>query len=57
MLKGKSNNSKFIPYNIEEVAMTCFDYSHIQDRYFVIDSMEDLYNSFAENKNLFWFEG
>ena len=55
--KGKSNHSKFIPYNIEEVAMTCFDYSHIQDRYFVIDSMNDLYKSFAENKNLFWFEG
>tara|TARA_Y100001935_G_C17236216_1_gene473154 strand:- start:19 stop:948 length:930 start_codon:yes stop_codon:yes gene_type:complete len=55
--KGKSNHSKFIPYNIEEVVMTCFDYSHIQDRYFVIDSMNDLYKSFAENKNLFWFEG
>ena len=55
--KGESSQSKFIPYNIEEVAMTCFDYSHIQDRYFVIDSMEDLYKSFSENKNLFWFEG
>ena len=55
--KGKSNKSRFIPYNIEEVAMTCFDYSHIQDRYFVIDSMEDLYNSFADNQDLFWFEG
>ena len=32
--------------------MTCFDYSHIQDRYFVIDSMEDLYNSFAENNQI-----
>ena len=55
--KGESSQSKFIPYTIEEVAMTCFDYSHIQDRYFVIDSMEDLYKSFSENKNLFWFEG
>ena len=55
--KGKSNQSKFIPYNIEEVVMTCFDYSHIQDRYFVIDSMDELYNSFVENKDLFWFEG
>mgnify|MGYP001201810785 CR=1 FL=1 len=55
--KGGSNQSRFIPYNIEEVVMTCFDYSHIQDRYFVIDSMEELYKSFAENKDLFWFEG
>ena len=55
--KGESGQSKFIPYDIEEVAMTCFDYSHIQDRYFVIDSMEELYKSFADNKNLFWFEG
>ena len=55
--KGKSNQSKFIPYNIEEVAMTCFDYSHIQDRYFVIDSMKELYKSFSENKDIFLFEG
>ena len=54
--KGKSNQSKFIPYNIEEVAMTCFDYSHIQDRYFVIDSMKELYKSFLENKEIFLFE-
>ena len=55
--KGKSNQSKFIPYNIEEVVMTCFDYSHIQDRYFVIDSMKELYKSFLENKDIFLFEG
>ena len=55
--KGKSNQSKFIPYNIEEVVMTCFDYSHIQDRYFVIDSMKELYKSFSENKDIFLFEG
>jgi len=55
--KGKSKQSKFIPYNIEEIIMTCFDYSHIQDRYYVINSMEELYQSFSDNKNLFWFEG
>jgi len=55
--KGKSNQSKFIPYNIEEVVMTCFDYSHIQDRYFVIDSMKELYKSFLENRDIFLFEG
>ena len=55
--KGKSKQSKFIPYNIEEVVMTCFDYSHIQDRYFVIDSMKELYKSFSENKEIFFFKG
>ena len=43
--------------DIEEIVLTCFDYSHIQDRYYVIDSMEALYNSFGENKELFFFEG
>ena len=55
--KGESNQSRFLPYDIEEVIMTCFDYSHIQDRYFVIDSMDQLYKSFSENKDLFWFKG
>tara|TARA_B100000427_G_scaffold329391_1_gene345376 strand:- start:2042 stop:2971 length:930 start_codon:yes stop_codon:yes gene_type:complete len=55
--KGESTKSRFLPYDIEEIVMTCFDYSHIQDRYFVIDSMDELYNSFSENKDLFWFKG
>ena len=55
--KGKSDRSRFRPYNIEEIAMTCFDYSNIQDRYYVIDSMEELYRSFNENKEIFLFEG
>ena len=55
--KNKSNNSLFLKYEIEEIILTCFDYSHIQDRYFVIDSMDDLYQSFLKNKELFYFEG
>jgi len=55
--KGFSNRSKFLKYDIEEVILTCFDYSHIQDRYYVIDSMESLYSSFRENIELFYFEG
>jgi len=55
--KGNSNQSKFIPYDIEEIVMTCFDYSHMQDRYYVVASMEELYKSFSENKDLFWFKG
>ena len=55
--KGKSNRSKFKKYEIEEVVMTCFDYSNIQDRYFIIESMDSLYESFRKNKDIFWFEG
>lgn len=55
--KGENSYSEFIPYNIEEAVMTRFDYSEIQDRYFVIDSMESLYRSFYDNQELFWYKG
>ena len=55
--KGRSDRSKFVPYDIEELVITCFDYSNIQDRYYVIESMESLYDSFQNNKELFWFKG
>ena len=55
--KNKSGKSLFLKYEIEEIALTCFDYSNIQDRYFVIDSMDHLYHSFFKNKELFYFEG
>lgn len=55
--KRKSDRSKFLPYNIEEAVMTRFDYSDIQDRYFVIESMEDMYSSFRNNQQLFWYRG
>ena len=55
--KGRSDRSKFVPYDIEELVITCFDYSNIQDRYYVIESMESLYDSFQNNKELFRFEG
>jgi phenylalanine-4-hydroxylase len=47
----------FKPFDIEEIVMTRFDYSTIQDRYFVANSMEDIYSEFRDNKNLFRFEG
>ena len=55
--KGRSDRSKFVPYDIDELVITCFDYSNIQDRYYVIESMESLYDSFQNNKELFRFEG
>ena len=55
--KGESDRSRFLPYNMEEMVMTCFDYSNIQDRYYVIESMDSLYDSFRNNQEIFWFEG
>tara|TARA_B110000003_G_C16621026_1_gene523136 strand:- start:1666 stop:2103 length:438 start_codon:yes stop_codon:yes gene_type:complete len=55
--KKDSRRSMFLNYDIEEVTLTCFDYSEIQDRYYVIDSMDSLYDSFKKNKELFYFEG
>ena len=37
--------------------MTCFDYSNIQDRYYVAESMDEIYNSFRENQDLFNYAG
>lgn len=55
--KGLSSRSIFKPFDIEEIALTRFDYSEMQDRYFVINSMNDLYESFHNNKDIFLFEG
>ena len=55
--KGESGRSKFIPFDMEEVVMTRFDYSNIQDRYYVINSMTEMYEAFRERQELFWFEG
>ena len=52
-----ANRSQFLPFDIEEIVMTRYDYSNIQDRYYVIDSMEDLYAAYYDNKELFFFEG
>ncbi|MEC9273788.1 MAG: hypothetical protein VX680_03785 [Candidatus Neomarinimicrobiota bacterium] len=55
--KGESKRSKFLPFDIEEIIMTRYDYSNIQERYYVIDSMEDLYETYYNNKSLFLYEG
>ena len=55
--KKESTHSIFFPYDIDEIVMTCLDYSAIQKRYYVIDSMNDLYDSFKSNGDLFWYEG
>ena len=55
--KGQLNHSKFLPFDMEEVVLTRFDYSKIQDRYYVINTMVDMYRDFKDNQNLFWFEG
>jgi len=55
--QGSSNQSQFLPFDIEEIVMTRYDHSNIQDRYYVIDSMGDLYAAYYNNKDLFFFEG
>ena len=55
--KNKSCQSVFLPYDIDEIVLTSFNYSNIQDRYYVIDSMSSLYQSFDDNQNLFFYEG
>lgn len=55
--KGDSNRSRFVPFDMEEIIMTRYDFSNIQDRYYVIDSMDDLYETYYDNKNLFFYEG
>lgn len=55
--KGDSNRSKFVPFDMEEIIMTRYDFSNIQDRYYVIDSMDDLYETYYDNKNLFFYDG
>tara|TARA_B100000945_G_scaffold276504_1_gene241147 strand:+ start:51 stop:983 length:933 start_codon:yes stop_codon:yes gene_type:complete len=55
--KGKSKRSKLLHFDIEEAVMTRYDYSDIQDRYYVIDSMDSLYETYYKNKDLFFYEG
>ena len=55
--KEESKRSKFIPFDMEEIIMTRYDFSNIQDRYYIIDSMDDLYETYYDNKNLFFYEG
>jgi len=55
--KKESKTSEFLPFDIEEIVLTCFDYGSIQNRYYVIDSMENLYSSFRDNREIFWYEG
>ena len=55
--KAVSERSRFIPFDMEEVVLTRLDYSNIQDRYYVIESMNDMYEAFRDNQELFWFEG
>ena len=56
-VKGESKRSKFLPFDIEEIIMTRYDFSNIQERYYVIDSMKDLYETYYDNKSLFFYEG
>lgn len=55
--KKRSNASEMLPFDMEEVVITRFDYSEIQDRYYVIESFSSLHDAFRENRDLFFYEG
>lgn len=55
--RGESARSELKPFDMEEIVLTRFDYSEIQDRYYVIDSMESLYRTYYDHKDLFRFAG
>ena len=42
---------------MEEVVLTRYNGCEMQEHYYVIDSMKDIYQAFQDNQNLFWFEG
>ncbi len=44
----KSNLSKRVPYNVEEIINTPYIKDHFQEKYFVIDSYDQLFNSVHE---------
>ena len=56
-IKNIKKYSKIIKYDIEKIALTCFDYSNLQDRYYYIDSFNNLYDSFYSNKDIFLYKG
>ena len=53
----KYNSDKIIKYDIEKIVMNRFDYSDLQDRYYVIESFNALIDSFYSNKDIFLFKG
>jgi len=50
-----SNKTNIIEYNFEEIIMTRFDYSDLQDRYYLIDSFNTLLNDFDRNQDQFFY--
>ena len=56
-IENSIKSKNIIDYDIQTVIMTRFDYSELQDRYFLIDSFDYLVKSFKENKNLFLYNG
>ena len=55
--KGESSFSRILPFDMEKVVLTRFDYSDIQDRYYSIESFKKLFIDFEKDKELFFFEG
>ena len=52
-----NNKDKIIPYDFEEIILTRFDYSDLQDRYYMIDSFDSVIEDFKNKKELFYYQG
>jgi len=47
-----SASSEYIPFDAERILNMSYDDSHVQERYFVIDSFDQLYNAMDEIKEI-----
>ena len=52
-----NNKDKIVPYCFEDVIMTRFDYSDLQDRYYIVDSFDTIVKDFEDKKELFYYKG
>ncbi len=52
-----NNKDKIVPYCFEDVIMTRFDYSDLQDRYYIVDSFDTIVKDFKDKKELFYYKG
>ncbi|RMF09517.1 MAG: hypothetical protein D6762_03495 [Candidatus Neomarinimicrobiota bacterium] len=55
--RGRCTTSELRPFNLEEIVLTRFDYSTVQDRYYVIESFDQLYTEYYRHRDLFRFQG
>ena len=53
VISSIKNNKNILPYSLVDVGLTRFDYSNLQDRYYYINSFDELIDDFENNKEFF----